>query len=783
MRKVHLFFGIGLFGLMLSGCGDNAPVVESVSTPVSVETPVKEIKEEEQESKQEEEVSFVFTRDNYPVVDGSTSLRPLALNMTSVLLGEEKERVDELLIFHTTDEAYWYLMSGESDILVAAQGCKEVMDYYEEEGFEYESEAIAMEALVFVVNKDNPVDSLTSEQVKKIYSGEITNWSEVGGEDLDIVAFQRTETSGSQVMMRECVMTDCELSEAPTELMPASMGGLIDGVATYNNEANAIGYTVYYYADSMKMADGLKIIKIDDIEPCNETIGSGEYPFRNPYFCIIAKSAEENSPERIMYNWLASEQGQLLVAKSGYVPIKKVADPENVDRVLTPKENKYTRLKNDYIGKYVAGTSTGYIYPYLISSAETHPNDMYMFPIEVNRFGFVDETGMIVSDYGYSNVAFSDGYWRVTDYYGENYCISFDGKVVIPVTTWRWMDQHEIKENIFFTDDYIYKYSNKRPPNPDELYVEIIETKFDRNGNVLSEREVVFDTSIIAGQCGVQSCEEFYALVEDLYLGRYLEILSGDGDWGCCYHLLDLETGNIVIRDMDTIIPVNNGTFICEAEYSEPHAYVLYDNQGNKVSDTEFTELMYVGDNHYIAREGKNQTITVYRYDGGELVSEMTMKSESFYAKDGFFISRESERDEFTYYNIDGSLVDLEENYKAKIFDNGRKLGYVDTEEYKYVWNGGLHVVETYLEDPVKNVEDEPMFYSGYYYHPETESNDNFIYNLFTKEQIVLSKDRDSFIGDPCIINGILCVDNELRNLKTGETIFSYNPFIWDNIE
>lgn len=343
MKNVKLFVvAILVTSVMMAACGNGETKTGtngSVSTEISSsltstkESTVSETStsdslapaEETSTSKSDEPVqkNFQFTRENFPKFDGSTSLRPLGVGIASLLLGESRESVDELFDFHMTDAAYYYMASGNADILIAAQACDSVLKHLEEQNFEYDIEPIAMEGLVFVVNEKNPVDSLTIGQIKDIYTGKITNWSQVGGENIDIVAFQRTETSGSQVMMRKCVMTDQELMEAPTELMPGTMGGLIDGVAAYDNSASAIGYTVYYYADSMKMADGLKIIKVDGIEPCNETIGSGQYPFTNPYFCIVSKKSEENSPERILYNWLVSQDGQKLVELEGYVPVNK----------------------------------------------------------------------------------------------------------------------------------------------------------------------------------------------------------------------------------------------------------------------------------------------------------------------------------------------------------------------------------------------------------------------------------------------------------------------------
>ena len=193
----------------------------------------------------------------------------------------------------------------------------------EEQGFAYEIETIAMDGLVFLVNENNPVDSLTTDQIRDIYTGKITNWSQVGGSDAEIIPFQRNEGAGSQALMKKLVMGDTPLAEPPEEYMASSMGELMSVVKSYDNSANAIGYSVYYYANDMQMAQGLKLLKVDGVEPSRETIRSGEYPHRNAYYCVIPASAAEDSPNRILFDWLMSEDGQKLIDLEGYVAAGK----------------------------------------------------------------------------------------------------------------------------------------------------------------------------------------------------------------------------------------------------------------------------------------------------------------------------------------------------------------------------------------------------------------------------------------------------------------------------
>jgi phosphate transport system substrate-binding protein len=264
---------------------------------------------------------FVFTRDNFPVMDGSTATIPLGQAVASVLLGEPREQVAELAVFNKTSQSFRNLMNGSSEVLIVAEPGASVYEELKDGGFEFEKKPIAMDALVFMVNEDNPVSNLTTEQVQKIYTGEITNWKEVGGADIKIEAFQRNETSGSQALMVKLVMKDLTMAQPPQGYTVGDMEGLISAVKNFDGSASALGYTVYYYADDMEMAKGLKILSIDGVQPNDETIASQEYPFLNPYYTVIAADEPEDSPARILYNWLLSPEGQHLIKLEGYVPV------------------------------------------------------------------------------------------------------------------------------------------------------------------------------------------------------------------------------------------------------------------------------------------------------------------------------------------------------------------------------------------------------------------------------------------------------------------------------
>ncbi len=321
MKRCTFLLAILMSLALLVGCPQTKTEPTTAQTEPTTDTTAPTTESLTEPTHQLDGEPFAFTRENFPRMDGSTSMIPMGEAVAGVLLGESRDEVSDLVSFNRTTQSFRNLMYGDCDILLVSQPNAVVFDEMKENNFEVQLEPIANDALIFVVNENNPVDNLTTEQVRKIYSGEITNWSEVGGNNEPIMAFQRNEDAGSQALMTKLVMGDTPYAEAPKEHIIGSMGMLMEVVKDYDNSANAIGYSVYYYANDMKKAEGLKILSIDGVKPDAQTIRSGEYPHCNAYYCAIPANAEENSPNRIMFNWLLSEEGQYLLFREGYVSL------------------------------------------------------------------------------------------------------------------------------------------------------------------------------------------------------------------------------------------------------------------------------------------------------------------------------------------------------------------------------------------------------------------------------------------------------------------------------
>ena len=317
MKNIIIIILLTTSLLLIMACSTkNDPTPDPTPTPQQTPEPQQPpvIREE-----------FVFTRENFPRMDGSTSTAPLAEAAAAVLLGEPREAVAMLASdFSRTTQSFRNLANGLCDILIVSEPAPEVFNELDAMDFKIEMAAIALDALVFVVNADNPVDSLTLQQIQNIYTGKITNWSEVGGNDIDIVPFQRNAEAGSQVLMEKLVMDGQNMTQAPMQsiMIAHGMGEMITAMKGFDGSANAIGYTVFFFAEDMGMAEGLKILAVDGVAPNAETIRSREYPFLNPYYAVIGAIEPDLSPARIMWTWLQSNDGQKLVGLEGYVSIR-----------------------------------------------------------------------------------------------------------------------------------------------------------------------------------------------------------------------------------------------------------------------------------------------------------------------------------------------------------------------------------------------------------------------------------------------------------------------------
>ncbi|MBI5841578.1 MAG: phosphate ABC transporter substrate-binding protein [Chloroflexi bacterium] len=215
------------------------------------------------------------------------------------------------------------LLNGTVDIANASRQIKgEEVEEAKSKGINPVEHIIARDAIAVIVNPENPVSQLTLKQISDIYSGKITNWSEVGGEDRPVVKLSRETNSGTHVYFLETVLRlgskeDKTLFSMDTLLLPSSEGI----IAEVRQNPNAIGYDGLGYVPK-----DLKMIAIAEkdggayVLPSIETVNDLTYPIARDLYMYT--NGEPAGIVKEYLDWILSPEAQEIVAELGFVPIK-----------------------------------------------------------------------------------------------------------------------------------------------------------------------------------------------------------------------------------------------------------------------------------------------------------------------------------------------------------------------------------------------------------------------------------------------------------------------------
>lgn len=258
---------------------------------------------------------------NLPVLDGAAALVPVYAAIIHNVYPKgcvtykgdkfsddnyygENFAEDSAMQYKNTVRGYQAIVDGTTDVLFCAGPSEEQKIYAEEKGVELVYVPIGLEGFVFFVNENNPISNLTVEQVRKIYAGEYTNWSELGGANRIINPITRLKGSGSQTTF-EAFMGDYTIGKKS----PFAIAGA------------SIGFSFRYYMDGIVENNKVKMLSLNEVYPSAENIQKGTYPIIAKFYAIYrADNPNENIPALI--DWLLSEEGQSLIEKSGYVRIQ-----------------------------------------------------------------------------------------------------------------------------------------------------------------------------------------------------------------------------------------------------------------------------------------------------------------------------------------------------------------------------------------------------------------------------------------------------------------------------
>jgi phosphate transport system substrate-binding protein len=249
-------------------------------------------------------------------IKGSDTVLPLAQKEAEEMMKTNPE-VSVTIVGGGTGVGITALLDGTTDIAMASRELKtEEKLKFSEAKKEIETVTIAFDALAVIVNPANKVGQLTREQLEKIYTGQIKNWKEVGGEDAKIVAYSRESSSGTYEFFKEEVM-DKKNYASDILSMPAT-GAIVQAVS---QTKGAIGYVgLAYETKEVKQLS----VSYDQgktfVAPSVASAKDKSYPISRPLFYIFDKA--NAAKVKTVVDYALSPEGQKNVSEVGYVPLK-----------------------------------------------------------------------------------------------------------------------------------------------------------------------------------------------------------------------------------------------------------------------------------------------------------------------------------------------------------------------------------------------------------------------------------------------------------------------------
>lgn len=239
-------------------------------------------------------------------ISGSTSVGPLMEKITEIY--EEKNSDLSIEINQVGSSAG--IKDTINNIAEIGMSSRELKDG---EKKEVSGTPIAYDGIAIITNVNNPIKNLTIDQIREIYTGEITNWKEIdGGEDAEIVVTSREDGSGTRDAFQELIKYSSE--ELRGNAMIANGNGGLKQMVVGNK--NAIAFVSFEYLD-----DSVNIVKVEGEEPTADSVRNGKYKISRPFLLVI-KDANLTEKSKNLIDYILSDEGQKIVLDNKLIPVK-----------------------------------------------------------------------------------------------------------------------------------------------------------------------------------------------------------------------------------------------------------------------------------------------------------------------------------------------------------------------------------------------------------------------------------------------------------------------------
>ena len=290
-----------------------------------------------------------ITINNFPIIDGSDSTDPLRDLLMCKILGfeykwerrpftqEPEADIKEIIPEYTCSDSEWRhlenvclkhsnthqsyinLIDDKVELVIAARSIsRDEKAYADECGLTLIEKPIAKDALTFMVNPSNPVNNLSISQLQGIYTGEITNWKEVGGNDEEIRPYVRNHNSGSQEKFETLVMEGLKIAEFPELQVGLTM---MSPYYQLEDDKQGIGFSPFYYYSVIVDNGSTKAIGLDGVPMTKANVQNNTYPYTTDVYAAVRSDIDRNSTAYELFEFLTTPAGQDIVNESGYVPL------------------------------------------------------------------------------------------------------------------------------------------------------------------------------------------------------------------------------------------------------------------------------------------------------------------------------------------------------------------------------------------------------------------------------------------------------------------------------
>lgn len=265
--------------------------------------------------------SELFAAGDFPVIDSSTARKPLTSSIYRFFCLDTGYGGAEPLC-STTHGAWLNIADKKADIALLAAPTDEEKAYLAERGVEVEMKLYGGDGLVFIGNSACGVTDLTLDQVRAIFRGEITNWSELGGADHAIRVLYRDDQSGSQRLFEKMVFKGEDVPDYEA-LGFERLDEMNTLVSACLDDPYAIGYSIMTYLNDVYSNEALLAFSLNGYSATPENVRTGDYPLGTKGYVVIRSDEPEDSPARRLYNWFGSPLSDTFLTSYGITPLSE----------------------------------------------------------------------------------------------------------------------------------------------------------------------------------------------------------------------------------------------------------------------------------------------------------------------------------------------------------------------------------------------------------------------------------------------------------------------------